>query len=186
MSEEKKVTPTLPDEIIMNKIYLIRGHKVMFDRDLADIYKVETRRLKEQVRRNIKRFPSCFMFELTKQEVEDWRNQFGQGRREIMGLRILPFVFTEHGILMLANVLKSERAINMSIKIIETFVKVREMLIKDQDTLHRLERIEKTISSHDKNILLIFEYLKQFEDVKKQEQEQENRKQIGYKIPDKK
>lgn len=158
----------------------------MLDRDLANLYQVETRRLKEQVKRNLSRFPESFMFELTKEELEEWRNQFGKTNKEIMGLRIPPFAFTEHGVLMLANVLKSERAIKMSIRIIEVFVKVREMLLMHKDTLLRLERIEQKLFVHDDNIMLIFEYIKQFEEAKQQELKQENRKRIGFNIPDKK
>ncbi len=164
MSESKKTEIMLPDEIIMDKIYLIRGQKVMLDRDLAKLYEVETRRLKEQVRRNLSRFPESFMFELTKAELEEWRNQFGSTNKDIMGLRIPPFVFTEHGVLMLANVLKSERAIKMSIRIIEVFVKIREMLLSHKDLFIKLDELEKKFAGHDDKIMLIFEYLKQFEE----------------------
>jgi len=108
------------DEVIMNKIYFIRGQNVMIDRDLAELYGVETRRLKEQVNRNTSRFPSHFMFELTKEENENLRSQnatFKQGAFS----KYLPYAFTEHGVLMLSNVLKSGRAIEMSIKIIDVF-----------------------------------------------------------------
>lgn len=178
-NKEEKIM--MPDEIIMSKIYLIRGHKVMLDRDLAKLYEVETRRLKEQVRRNLSRFPERFMFELTKAELETWRNQFGSSNKEIMGLRIPPFVFTEHGVLMLANVLKSERAIKMSIRIIEVFVKIREMMLMHKDTLLRLEHIEQKIGSQDDSIQLIFEYIRQIEEAQKQEAEYKNRPRIGYK-----
>ena len=105
----------VPIELIASKIYLIRGIKVMLDRDLAELYGVDTKRLKEQVRRNIERFPEDFMFELTKEELENWRSQFATSNRDIMGLRIPPFAFTEHGVLMLSSVLKSERAIQVNI-----------------------------------------------------------------------
>ncbi len=95
----------LPEETIISKIYLIRDKKVILDRDLAQFYGVETRRLKEQVRRNIERFPEDFMFEFTKEELKAFRKQFGTTSKEIMGLRISPFAFTDHGILMLASVL---------------------------------------------------------------------------------
>ncbi|MBW2055850.1 MAG: ORF6N domain-containing protein, partial [Deltaproteobacteria bacterium] len=104
----------VPVERIASKIYLIRNVKVMLDRDLAELYGVETKRLKEQVRRNIERFPEDFMFELTKNELKNWRSQFATSNQDIMGLRIPPFVFTEHGILMLSSVLKSERAIQVN------------------------------------------------------------------------
>ena len=99
----------IPDEVIMTKIYVIRGKKVMPDRDLAELYGVETRRLKEQVRRNIDRFPKDFMFEMTKEELNNWRSQFATSNKEIMGMRRPPFVFTEHGVLMLSSVLNSKR-----------------------------------------------------------------------------
>ena len=99
----KKIT--IPDEVIINKIYIIRGQKVMLDRDLAELYDVQTRRLKEQVRRNISRFPEEFMFELTKEELEEWRTEYASTNRDVMGIRIVPFVFTEHGILMLSSIL---------------------------------------------------------------------------------
>jgi len=101
----------LPDEVIVSKIYLIRGKKVMLDRDLAELYKVETKQLKRAVRRNIERFPDDFMFELSKEELENWRYQFGTSNIEKFGLRVTPFAFTEYGLLMLASVLNSERAI---------------------------------------------------------------------------
>ena len=101
----------IPEEVIMSKIYLIRGVKVMLDLDLAELYGVETKQLKRAVRRNLSRFPDDFMIELTYVELNNWRSQFGTSNREKMGMRIPPFAFTEHGILMLASVLNSERAI---------------------------------------------------------------------------
>ncbi|MFC1857314.1 ORF6N domain-containing protein [Thermodesulfobacteriota bacterium] len=105
----------VPVESIVGKIYFIRGIKVMLDRDLAELYGIETKRLKEQVRRNIERFPEDFMFELTKEELKNWRSQFATINQDIMGLRIPPFAFTEHGVLMLSSVLKSERAVQVNI-----------------------------------------------------------------------
>ena len=92
---DKNTELSIPDEVIMNKIYLIRGRKVMMDRDLAELYGVETKQLKRVVRRNTKRFPEDFMFELTKKELENWRYQFGTSNKERMGLRVPPFMFTE-------------------------------------------------------------------------------------------
>jgi hypothetical protein len=100
----------LPDEVILTKIYLIRDSKVMFDRDLALLYGVDTKRLKEAVKRNLSRFPEDFMFELSKEELANWRNQFGTSKSEKMGLRVAPFAFTEYGLLMLASVLNSLRS----------------------------------------------------------------------------
>ena len=171
----------IPDEVIMDKIYLIRGKKVMLDRDLAMLYEVETKRLKEQVRRNIDRFPEDFMFELSKEELADWRYQFGTSSSETMGLRVPPFAFTEHGVIMLASVLSSERAIYVNLKIVRVFIHMREMLQTHRDILLKLDEIERKYSDHDQKIKLIFEYLKQLEESKEQESEQKNRKRIGFK-----
>ena len=162
-------TLMIPDETIMNKIYLVRGQKVMMDRDLAELYGVETRTLKQQVKRNISRFPLDFMFELTKDELEEWRNQFGSSNRELMGLRIPPFAFTEHGVLMLASVLNSERAVQVNIQIVRIFTRMREMLLTHKDILISLEKMQSTLSSHDDKIMLLFEYIKQFEKLKQEE-----------------
>ena len=172
-----KANNTIPvaDEAIMNKIYVVRGQKVMIDRDLAELYGVETRRLKEQVNRNLNRFPDHYMFELTKEEYESLRSHFAT-LKQGSHAKYLPYAFTEHGVLMLANVLKSGRAIEMSIKVIDVFVKLREMLLTNKDILFKLEQLENKISGHDENIKLIFEYLKQLINPP-----QVPRKRIGFK-----
>jgi phage regulator Rha-like protein len=158
----------IPDELIMNKIYLIRGMKVMLDMDLAELYGIETKHLKRGVRRNITRFPSDFMFELSETELLNWRRQFGTSNREKMGLRIPPFAFTEHGVLMLASVLNSERAVQVNIRIVRIFTKMREILYANKNIIQKMKEIEQKIAGHDDNILLIFEYLKQLEQFKHQ------------------
>ena len=119
---------TIPEEIITNKIYLIRDQKVMLDRDLAELYGVETKVLKQAVRRNIKRFPQDFMFEMTKEELTLWRSQFATTSEDKRGLRYAPFCFTEQGVTMLSCILNSERAIEVNIRIIRVFTKLRQML----------------------------------------------------------
>lgn len=171
----------IPDEVLMNKIHLIRGQKVMLDRDLSDLYGVETKRLKEAVKRNIERFPEDFMFELTKQEFENWRSQIASSKSDKMGLRYAPFCFTEQGVTMLSCVLSSKRAIEVNIRIIRIFTKMREMLATHKDILHKLEELGRNDIEQDKKIELIFEYLKQFEEAKQQESEQKERPRIGYK-----
>jgi phage regulator Rha-like protein len=171
----------IPDEVIMNKIYLIRETKVMLDRDLAELYGLETKQLKRSVRRNVRRFPIDFMFELTKEELDKWRYQFGTSNKEIMGLRVPPFAFTEHGLIMLASVLNSERAIQVNIRIVRIFTKMRELLASHQEILQRLEKIEHNLAEDDNRILVIFEYLKELEQAKQQELDQQNRVQIGFK-----
>jgi len=111
---------------INSKILMLRGKQVMLDRDLAELYQIETRRLNEQMKRNIDRFPDDFMFQLTEKELENWKSQFATSNREIMGLRKMPYAFTEEGIYMLATVLNSKVAIQTNIAIIRTFKKLRE------------------------------------------------------------
>ncbi|WP_232727156.1 ORF6N domain-containing protein [Flavobacterium sp. 1] len=119
----------LSEETISNKIYFIRNQKVMLDRDLALLYGIETRVLKQAVKRNTSRFPEDFMFELNKSEFENWRSQFVISNSDKMGLRHLPMAFTEHGVLMLSSVLKSDKAIQTNIQIMRIFTKVRQMLL---------------------------------------------------------
>ncbi len=158
----KRTEVEISEETLMSKIFLIRGTKVMFDRDLAELYGVETRRLKEQVRRNIGRFPSDFMFEMTKKELEDWMSQFATSKSEIMGIRRPPFVFTEHGVLMLSSILNSDRAIKVNIQIMRIFTKMRGILLAHKDLILKMQDLEKTVSGHDEKIQLIFNYLKKF------------------------
>jgi len=149
----------IADEIIISKIYYIRGQKVMIDKDLAELYNVTTGRLNEQVKRNIDRFPEDFSFQLSEQEFENLKSQFAISSWG--GRRTPPFAFTEHGVLMLSGVLNSEIAIKTNIQIIRIFTKMREMLLTHKDILLKLEVMEKTLTSHDKNIETIFHYLKQ-------------------------
>lgn len=169
----------VPDEGIINKIYLVRGKKVMLDRDLSVLYKVKTIRLREQVKRNIERFPENFMFQLNEEETNFMVSQNAIPSKKHLGGH-LPFVFTEHGVLMLANVLRSERAMRMSIRIIEVFVQVREMLFAHKDILLMVEKIEHKLSAHDEKIMLIFEYIKQLEKAKQQDDVQSKRKLHSY------
>ena len=150
----------IPDEVVISKIYLLRGKKVMLDRDLAKLYGVKAIRLREQVKRNIERFPDNFMFQLTGEEVEFMVSQNAIPSKKHLG-GYLPYAFTEHGLLMLANVLKSPKAILVSIRIIEVFVKIREMILTHKDILLKLEILEKDVSENKKDISVIFEYLKE-------------------------
>ena len=150
----------IPDERVTNKIYIIRGQKVMLDRDLADLYQVETKRLKEAVRRNAGRFPGDFMFEMTIEELENWRTQFASSNSEKMGQRHAPFCFTGQGVAMLSSVLNSEIAIHVNIQIIRVFTKIRQAILEHKDILLQLEKIENKPTKHDDDIALIFQYLK--------------------------
>ena len=181
MSEKNKLS-IIPDEVVMSKIYLIRGQKVMLDADLAELYGVETKQLKRAVRRNIDRFPDDFMFELNKEELDNLRSQIGTSSWG--GTRYFPMAFTEHGVLMLSSVLNSERAIKINIQIIRIFNQMREMLLTHKDVLLELERIKQQLSGHESKVSLIWEYLKQLEQSKIEELEQKNRRKIGYKKED--
>jgi phage regulator Rha-like protein len=174
MPKEQKLI--LPDEAVMNKIYLVRGKKIMLDRDLAELYGVETKVLKQAVRRNLNRFPEDFMFEMNKSELENWRTQFASSKEDRQGLRYAPFCFTEQGVTMLSCILNSERAIAVNIQIIRIFTRMREMLLTHKDILLKLEQLEKKVTGHDEDIRLIFEYLKQL-----LTPPQEPRAKIGFK-----
>jgi phage regulator Rha-like protein len=166
----------VPDEILVNKIYLIREQKVMIDRDLAELYGVKPIRLREQVKRNQVRFPENFMFQLTEQEVEAMVSQNAIPSKQVLG-GSLPYAFTEHGVLMLSNVLKSERAVQMSIRIIEIFVKLREILLLHKDIQLLVDQVEKKFIKQDEKIELLFTYLSKFI-----EKDDKPRTPIGYKI----
>ena len=168
----------LSEETISNKIYFIRNQKVMLDRDLALLYGIETKRLKEQVKRNISRFPEDFMFELTKEEFSNWRSQFATSNSDKMSLRYLPMVFTEHGVLMLSSVLKSDKAIQTNIQIMRIFSKVRQMFLDTTEIKIDILQIQKKLENHDKNIELVFSYLDELSEKKENEQP---RTKIGYK-----
>jgi len=168
----------IPDDVVINKIYFIRNQKVMLDRDLAVLYGVETKVFKQAVRRNISRFPEDFMFELTKEELENWRSQFVTSNSDKMGLRYAPMAFTEHGVLMLSSVLNSEKAIQTNIQIIRIFTKIRQMLADTSEIRLDVETIKKKLENQGKNIELVFQYLDELIDKKETSPERER---IGYK-----
>lgn len=152
----------IADEIIMSKIYIIRGQKVMLDRDLSELYGVETKVLKQAVRRNYNRFPEDFMFEMTEEELNNWRSQIvTSNSTDKMGLRYSPFCFTEQGVTMLSCILNSERAVLVNIQIIRIFIRIREMVLTNKDILLKLEQLERKVGNHDAEIQLIFKYLKE-------------------------
>ena len=127
---------------IESVIYTIRGQRVMMDADLAKLYGIETKNLKKAVRRNLARFPDDFMFELTKEELEDWRFQFGTSNSIKMGLRVQPFVFTELGVAMLSSVLNTEQAISVNISIMRIFARLRSFLLLEREINDRMDKLE--------------------------------------------
>ena len=141
-----------------------------------------TKRLNEQVKRILSRFPDDFMFQLSKEEFTNLKSQIAT--TSWGGRRTPPYAFTEHGVLMLSSVLNSERAIQVNIQIIRIFTNMREMLMSHKEILQRLEQIENKLFEHDDKIMLVFEYIKQLEQSKQEELDQNNRKKIGYKRHD--
>jgi hypothetical protein len=148
----------IPIERIEKVIYMIRGEKVMLDRDLAALYGVSTKALKQAVRRNVARFPTDFMFVLNTAEFQNWRSQFVTSKADRRGLRHPPMAFTEHGILMLSTVLNSERAIHVNIEIMRAFVKLRQMLASDAELSRRLDKLERR---YDHQFKVVFDAIRQ-------------------------
>lgn len=161
--------------MILGRIHVIRGFKVMLDADLAELYGVKTKVLKQAVRRNIERFPDDFMFELTKAEYDHLRSQTvtsGPG-----GTRYMPMAFSEHGVLMLSSVLRSAQAVQMNIQIMRVFVRIRRLLESHQELLLKLERIERTTQDQGAQIQLLYDHVRRL--LTKQDG-QSNRKRIGF------
>ena len=167
---------TIPDVYIINKILLLRGQRVMIDRDLAELYGVTTKRLNEAVKRNRSRFPEDFMFQLTADE----KAEVVANCDHLSALKFsktLPYAFTEHGAVMLASVLNSEAAISMNIQIVRVFMQMRELALTHKDILIKLLKVEKKITQHDENLKLLFDAVKGLLN----EPPQEPRKKIGFK-----
>ena len=167
---------TIPDELVINKIYFIRGQKVMLDKDLAELYGVETKVLNQAIKRNSDRFPEDFMFQVNEEEWQSLRSQIVTSKAGRGGSRYLPFAFTEQGVAMLSSVLNSETAIRVNIQIIRVFTRMRQMLLTHKDILLQLEKMERKLTGHDEDIQLIFKYLKQLLNPP-----QQPRRRIGFK-----
>lgn len=162
---------------IETKIYEVRGQKIMLDFDLADLYETETKYLKRAVRANNRRFPTDFMFELTKTEWETLRCNFSTSNQR-GGTRYLPFAFTEQGVSMLSSVLKSDKAIDVNIAIMRAFVFIRQYALTHKDLTEKLKELETTYNKQFKDVYEAINYLLQKD---KQAIEQKERKRIGYK-----
>jgi ORF6N domain len=203
--QKKNIQSTKADEKIIRKIYVVRELKVMLDFDLADLYEVETRRLNEQVKRNIDRFPEDFMFRLTSKEWQNMRSQFvisssqnirsqsiatmmsqnatsSQSKRQ---LRLLPYAFTEYGVTMLATILKSERAIKMSIAVVRAFIRLKKVALQYNGIIEQIQLLKEHLGEHDIQLNAIYTALENLMDdkVDKELKEEEwiNRKRIGFK-----
>lgn len=170
-----KTQAIVPAGRIESRIFLIRGHKVMLDSDLADLYGVSTSRLNEQVKRNKRRFPPDFMFQLTPGEARTLRSQIATSKKGRGGRRYRPYAFTEHGALMVASVLNTRRAVEASVYVVRAFIRLREMLATHRELARKLAQLEKRIEGHDEEITAIFDAIRQL-----MEPAQKPGKQIGF------
>lgn len=182
MNKQVKNEVALADDIVLSKIYFIRGQKVMLDSDLAELYQVETKALKQAVKRNMDVFPTHFMFELSENEFSALRSQFVTSKSNKGGTRYLPIVFSEYGVLQIANVLRSKRAKQMSIRIIEVFVKMQKKLSDNLELRLAIDKLEKRTENNSKNIEIVFKY---FDELLEKNDRPIKRKPIGFKIPNK-
>ena len=148
----------LSPQVLAGRILVIRGLRVVLDSDLAQLYEVETKRFNEQIRRNLTRFPSDFMFELTNEEFESLRSQFATSKRG--GRRYLPLVFTEHGAIMAASVLNSERAVQMSVYVVRAFVQLRELMVDHKVLADKLDALERRVSHHDHSLVALIDAIR--------------------------
>lgn len=179
---------------IQNRIYEIRGERVMLDRDLADLYETETKAVNLAVRRNIKRFPADFMFQLTREEFEGIRFQFETSNNQEKALRLqnetskgrggtryLPYAFTEQGVAMLSGVLNSDKAINMNIAIMRAFVEIRRIALSQTDLKEQLQEIKQRLGEHDVQLNSIYDAMENLLDEKAAQRKWEDRQRIGFK-----
>ncbi|MFC4212179.1 ORF6N domain-containing protein [Pedobacter lithocola] len=178
MTAKQKLS-IIPENILVNKIYEIRGHKVMLDSDLAELYGVETRTLNQAIKRNSERFPEDFMFHLTETEWQSLRSQIVISKKNKGGRTYLPNAFTEHGVLMLSSVLNSQQAIQVNIQIVRILTRLRKWLNENGELKYKIEDIKRKLKNQDKNIELVFTYIDKLMDKKI-----EPRKRIGFKPDD--
>ena len=176
MMEKNSKSIAIPEALVTSKIYVVRNKKIMLDRDLAELYEVETKVFNQAVRRNIERFPEEFMFQLTTEEFEILRSQIVTSSWG--GTRYLPFAFTEYGVAMLSSVLRSKRAIEVNIQIMLVFSKIREMLLDTLSMKLDIEEIKRRLSNQDKNLELVFAYL---DELNEKNENATPRKPIGFK-----
>jgi hypothetical protein len=171
---------------IQNRIYEVKGQKVMLDFDLAELYEVETRAFNQAVKRNIERFPDDFMFQLTKKEWEGLRSgnssQFVTSNLKHRSSAYLPYAFTEHGVTMVASILRSEKAVKMNIAIVRAFIALREMAMHYKELAQKIEELEK---KYNKQFGDVYQALNLLLEERNEEEEQQNREPIGFKSPKK-
>ena len=148
---KKELEALVIEQKILNRIYIVRSEKIMLDRDLAELFGIETRVLKQAVKRNMKRFPKDFMFEMTATEFAKWKENAALSAADKQGLRYAPFCFTEQGVTMLSCILNSETAIEVNLRVVRVFVKMREYALTHKEILMQLAKLEKEVSSNNRN-----------------------------------
>ncbi|WP_152269078.1 ORF6N domain-containing protein [Agriterribacter humi] len=178
MKAQKQVPDITTNEIV-DKIYVVRGVKVMLDKDLAEMYGVETRVLNQAVQRNLSRFPYDFMFQLTEDEFKNLISQFVISSWG--GTRKMPYAFTEHGVAMLSSVLRSEQAIQVNIRIVRVYTRMRQLILDNKELWLKIEKIEQSLAKKDEEVQAIFKVLKSL-----LVKEEKPREPIGFKISGKK
>jgi hypothetical protein len=178
---DKQLRAIVSDDTVINKIYEIRGLKVMLDSDLAELYGVETRILNQAIKRNNERFPEDFMFQLSNNEWESLRSQFVTSNKSRGGRTYLPNVFTEHGVLMLSSVLNSTQAIQVNIQIVRIFSRLRTLLAENSELKLEIKEVKERLISHDKSITTIFKYV---DELIQQKENPPKRRRIGFKPDD--
>ncbi|MBI5857116.1 MAG: ORF6N domain-containing protein [Sphingobacteriales bacterium] len=178
---KKNIAKYVPAEIIVSKIFVIKEQKVMLDYDVAFLYGVTTKRMNEQVKRNIEKFSQEFMFRLTKKEWFSMRSQIATASQSKRNINITPYAFTEHGVAMVATVLKSDRAVKMSIAIIKTFIQLRKQILDYDSLAKQIKMLKLHLDGHDAQLNQIYDAIEDLLDKKADEKKWEERERIGFK-----
>lgn len=176
---KKELQALVMEQRILNRIYVVRNEKIMLDRDLAELYGIETKVLKQAVKRNVARFPKDFMFEMTANEFRKWKEATTLSAADKQGLRYAPFCFTEQGVTMLSCILNSKTAIEVNLRVIRVFVKMREYTLTHKEILLQLAKLEKEVKGNSKDIENIFMVLKEL--LEKESKPKQPRNKIGFK-----
>jgi ORF6N domain len=179
---KKDIANYLPDEIIVNKIFVIRGQKVMLDYDLASLYEVETKAINQAVKRNADRFPAEFMFRLTKKEWINMRSQIVTASQNRRNINNTPYAFTEYGVAMAATVLKSERADKMSVAIVKTFIRLKKQVLDYESLARQIKELKFHLDGHDAQLNQIYDAIENLLDERVEKKNWDDRKRIGFNV----
>jgi phage regulator Rha-like protein len=179
---KRNIVKYIPNEIIINKIYIIRGHKVMLDRDIAELYGVETKVLNQAVKRNIDRFPPDFMFQLTKAEAELISRSQIVTLKQGQNIKYLPYAFTEQGVAMLSGLVNSPKAIEMNIAIMRAFVEMRKLAHSNKKIAAQIKKLIDKVGEHDVQLAGIYDAIENLLDEKEEKKSWQERKRIGFNV----